>query len=391
MKIFGAGLVLTSALLWGVPFSAEANDPNVARQLDRVQRLLSDDKFSQAAQLAKEITADNAEQQALHQRLLGYIYLHEGEYERAYTAYNNALDYRQLPDPLRKDVLGALVSLSMKRGMPDAAIRYAQWYLADYPPFQPVEQLYARALFSDQQYQLALTQANAIIARYPDAPEYIWQIKLLSEEQLNQNRALINTVRVIQDKFGADLRWQRKMAAAYARLGELRTAIDTLSNAAKQGTALIGEDYISLARYTALSGRPQQAIGWLDTAVEKGVMASDRVLLKRKLQIFMQAERWNDAWAIASELNRMPELDSLKLQATIASQLQRWAEAADLAQQAIAAGGDNDPVLWGILGHSALKTRQLALSRSAYQRLKKLDPNSDADVWLKTLDLMTNP
>ncbi|WP_188009363.1 tetratricopeptide repeat protein [Grimontia hollisae] len=383
MNVFGVGIVLFCASL-----PVYASDPDFARHLNRIESLLSEDALDEASELAKTIVADNEEQAALHQRLLGYIYLHEGDYDRAYVAYTQALSYRKLPQSLRQDVLGALVSLSMKRGKPDVAVRYGKKYIDEFPPFQPVEQLYTRALFSEKHYTDALAQANAMIARYANVPEFIWQIKLLSEEQLQQDRALINTTRVLQQKFRHDIRWQRKKAAAYARLGEVRQALKILQDEAKAGAALTGQDYLDMSQYASMLGNTEQAMALLNRGIKDEKIAVDREVLKRKLQYHMQAMQWSDAWEVASVLNKEPELSLLKVQTRIASQLQRWSDAAKLAQQAIDMGGSRDTFLWEILGFSAMKTNQFERARSAYERLKMLDPSSDADVWLNTLELM---
>ncbi|EOD78028.1 TPR domain protein, putative component of TonB system [Grimontia indica] len=383
MKLFGVGVLLLCASL-----PAFASDPDFARHLNRIETLLSNDEVDKAADLAKAIVSDNEEQNALHQRLLGYIYLNEGDYNRAYLAYTKALEYRKLPESLRQDVLGALVSLSMKRGRPEVAIQYGKTYLAEFPTFQPVEHLYTRALFSEKRYAEALKQANAIIARYADVPEFIWQIKLLSEEQLQQHRALINTTRVIQDKFGHDIRWQRKKASAYAALGEVRAALRTLREEAKAGATLTEADYLNMSQYASMLGDTEQAKRLLNQGISSEAVTVNRDVLKRKLQYHMQSMEWMEAWEVVSLLNREPELSLVKVQVKIASQLQRWQEAANLAQQAIDMGGSRDAFLWEILGFSAMKTNQLELARSAYERLKMLDPHSDADVWLKTLELM---
>ncbi|WP_062711107.1 tetratricopeptide repeat protein [Grimontia marina] len=383
MKLFGVGILL---FLVGLP--AYGSDPDFARHLNRIETLLSNDDVDTAAGLAKALVADNEEQKALHQRLLGYIYLHEGDYDRAYVAYTNALEYRKLPESLRKDVRGALVSLSMKRGRPEMAIQHGKAYLEKFPPFQPIENLYTRALFSEQRYGDALTQANAIIARYADVPEFIWQIKLLSEEQLQQHRALINTTRVIQDKFGHDVRWQRKRAASYAALGEARAALKTLQDEAKAGAELTEADYLNMSQYASMFGDIDQAKRLLNQGINSEAVTVNREVLKRKLQYHMQAMEWMDAWEVVSVLNKEPELSLVKVQVRIASQLKRWQEAANLAQQAIDMGGSRDDFLWEILGYSAMKTNQFERARSAYERLKVLDPNGDADVWLKTLELM---
>lgn len=383
MKIFGVGIVLFCASL-----PAFASDPDFARHLNRIELLLSEDAVDKASELAKAIVADNEEQAALHQRLLGYIYLHEGDHDRAYVAYTKAISYRKLPQSLRQDVLGALVSLSMKRGRPEVAVRYGKTYFDEFPPFQPVEQLYTRALFSEKHYTEALAQANAMIARYADVPEFIWQIKLLSEEQLQQDRALINTTRVLQQKFGHDIRWQRKKAAAYARLGEVRQALKILQDEAKAGAELTEQDYLDMSQYASMLGDTKQAMELLNQSVKDEAVAVNREVLKRKLQYHMQAMQWTDAWDVVSVLNKEPELSLLKVQTRIASQLERWTDAAKLAQQAIDMGGSRDAFLWEILGYSAMKTNQFDRARSAYERLKLLDPSSDADVWLKTLELM---
>ncbi|USH01717.1 hypothetical protein K6Q96_12625 [Grimontia kaedaensis] len=383
MKLFGVGVLLFCASL-----PAFASDPDFARHLNRIETLLSNDEVDKAADLAKAIVADNEEQNALHQRLLGYIYLNEGDYNRAYLAYTKALEYRKLPESLRQDVLGALVSLSMKRGRPEVAIQYGKTYLAEFPTFQPVEHLYTRALFSEKRYEEALKQANAIIARYGNVPEFIWQIKLLSEEQLQQHRALINTTRVIQDKYGHDVRWQRKKAASYAALGEVRAALKTLQAEVKAGAELTEADYLNMSQYASMLGDIDQAKRLLNQGISSESVTVNREVLKRKLQYHIQAKEWAEAWEVVSVLNKEPELYLVKAQTRIASQLQRWEDTAKVAQLGIDMGGHTDPFLWEILGYSAMKTNQLELARSAYERLKLLDPNSDADVWLKTLDLM---
>ncbi|SKA53863.1 Tetratricopeptide repeat-containing protein [Enterovibrio nigricans DSM 22720] len=372
--------------IMGVSFSAQASDPDFSRHLSHIEQLLSKDELTEAASIAKALVADNDEQAALHQRLLGYIYLSEGNYDRAYLAYTSALKYRKLPESLRQDTLGALVSLSMKRGKPEVAIQYSRMYLSGFPPYQPVEQLYTRALFAAQNYPEALKQANAVIAGYSDIPEFIWQIKALSEEQLGQQRALINTTRELQQRFGEDIRWQRKQAAALAYLGSARKALSIME--AVPSDVLTHNDYLDLARYASRTGDPDAAIAWLNKGTEARVVVVDRAVNKTRLEYKMQAARWMDAWDIASDLNKQPEIPLLKAQCKIASQLQKWDAAAILAQQAIDLGAHSDPFLWEILGYSAMKTHQLELSRSAYLKLKQLDPEGEADIWLKTLDLI---
>ncbi|MGF1770216.1 tetratricopeptide repeat protein [Enterovibrio makurazakiensis] len=385
MKVIGVGI-----LLFSVMFPVQASDPDFSKHLNRIEKLLSEEQFREAADLAKAIVADNDEQEALHQRLLGFIYLHEGNYQRAYTAYSKAIQYRQLPPSLRQDTLGALVSLSMKQGRADMAVLHGLTYLEEFPPFQPVEQLYARALFTEKDYNQALVQTNAIIARYADVPEFVWQIKALSEEQLKQHRALINTTRIIQQKFGHALRWQQKQAMAYAQLGAIRQALAILKEEQKKGSALTDADYLDMAQFSSMLGQPEKAMAFLDQGIKDEDLLASRDLLKRKLQYHMEAQQWSKAWDVASALNKEPELYLLKAQCRIASRLQRWPDAVALAQQAIDLGGGDDTFFWEILGYSAMKSGQLSLARSAYEMLLELDPESDATVWLKTLDLMMN-
>ncbi|WP_232313495.1 tetratricopeptide repeat protein [Enterovibrio coralii] len=271
MNAFGIAIIVM-----GVSFSVQASDPDFARHLNRIEQLLSDDELTEAASIAKALVADNDEQAALHQRLLGYIYLSEGNYDRAYLAYTNALNYKKLPESLRQDTLGALVSLSMKRGKPEVAIQYSRMYLNEFPPYQPVQQLYARALFSSKSYAGALEQANAVIAGYSDIPEFIWQIKAISEEQLGLNRALINTTRVLQQRYGDDARWQRKEASALARIGSYRKALAIMESLVASDAQLQESDYLDAAQYAAYIRDPDAAVVWLEKGIKAETVAPSR-------------------------------------------------------------------------------------------------------------------
>lgn len=97
MKGFGIAILFMSA-----SFSVVASDPDLARHLTRIEQLLSNEQYKDASNLAKALVPDNDEQKALHQRLLGFIYLQEGDLDRASLAYTNAVKYSKLPQAFGK-------------------------------------------------------------------------------------------------------------------------------------------------------------------------------------------------------------------------------------------------------------------------------------------------
>lgn len=389
MKASGIpSLLFAIFLLVNTVFITDGFANNVDYQLDEVENLLFNAHVIDAAHLAQRLTPENRQQTARHQRLLGYIYLQQGENELAYKAYSRAIRYAPLPDHFRQDILGSLLSLSIKLDKTAEAVDYGQRYLEEFTPFQAIERLYTRALFRDKQYQKALLQANDLIARFPDTSEFIWQIKALSEERLNLNRALINTINTLQTLFGVDILWQRKQAAAYANLGQEQKAIILLQDAAARGEKLNEIDYLNMTIYAYDMGDPTLALTLIKQHIENKNLSQTHLVNMYQLQYHMQIGQWQQAWQVASLLNDNTEVALLKAKSRIATQLKDWPQALHFAQLAIEMGANDDPLLWEMLGYSALQTKHFSLSRDAYHQLKILDPNSDADAWLDSIEAM---
>ena len=129
------------------------------------------------------------------------------------------------------------------------------------------------------------------------------QLKLGAQLELEQWKPAIPTLKLLLALEPQKSAWWRQLVSLHLRVGQNRSALDTLALAKMQGVELSQQDLRLLVQLYAQRGIPERAAQQL---AELNGAASDAKLLKEQAIYWQQAKEWDKAiefWSKAAKFN----------------------------------------------------------------------------------------
>jgi len=282
--------------------------PDIGNSLLRLNRQLSSHSDKQALQrLVEQVT-------------IPYEGLAEAHFARAQAAVGARDEARASAEleralTLRQDwELAVLFKAQLEqRNSPPQALETLRRFIVDNPKSREVRLAYARGLVGEKHYEDARREFNALLEAYPDDPDMIYAVALLSLQLNDYRLAETHLKRLTKDDF-------RDANAARLYLGQIAEETERPEEALRwyAEVSLGGQFHQAQSRASALllkQGKLDEARKLLQQAatLHPDASPSDRVsLLIAEAQLLRNAGRVEDAYALL-EKNLAAQPEQLEL------------------------------------------------------------------------------
>ncbi len=383
MRAIVATLLLVAALC------AAQMRPETYEMLERVQDLMAEQRYEEAAKRLEEADSRLERRPYDHAFVLhthAYVFLAQDRYEEAAEKFEAALKLEALPKETTAGTLIALAQSWLLLDRPQKSVEtLKRWRQMEGVTHQPAGfVLLASAHLELEQYHEAYGPLQEGIARSEDPPES-WQATLASLAlELARYEEAVALYGALLDRYGPDRgRYWMGIASAYLMQERAALALDALEAALHAGV-LERTHYGQLWHLQMDRGVPMRAARLMEQALkEKRIEpSSDRFeLLFHAYHLAREHRSALGALERAAALE--PTADRFERMARAAMASAAYTIALDAAQRALEADPQEPGRLWLIKGSAHYERDAIAAALEAFERAAK-EPESreQAERWI---------
>ncbi|RXJ73899.1 hypothetical protein CS022_06280 [Veronia nyctiphanis] len=379
--------------LFFLPFYVFAADTDTqpitfASGYETIKQELAAQNYQDALLLVEATISENRQHKAILAALRGKALWGLGNIIEAQETLLLAYQSRVLPPDELRDVLRYLIRIVGERKMHRASAAFTSHYLKLEPDDMQYRLAYVRTLFKLDQCKQVLIQHRILLKRLKEPTEDIWIIKARCQEKLGQFIPLLNTLTAIESRFGLTPDLVRTRARVFFKAKDYQKSYQILRGLIASGRGLVGEDFLMMADAAYRNGEIAVAANAVDIGLASRVLPPSRQHYKWLLKYQFESQQWHKALETSMWLNAKPEMQVLKVRAHSALNVEEFETCSDAASLAISIGAGSDNALWKLHGYCAMKAGQYSQAEKAFREWGKREPNSDAQYWLSTLDVL---
>ncbi|GAA5644640.1 tetratricopeptide repeat protein [Vibrio proteolyticus] len=299
-------LLCISVLLLSASALAAELSQYTAIRLQKANDLAQKEQYKDAIQLLQGIDTSRKYDQAMINRMLGVVYWQNGNNTNAITSLKSAVNSGALVDDQAWHTEKMLADLLLNDGQYTQSLKHYYALVKSVPKTQKADEVWFRIAQANYQVEKWQPVLNAI-AKYEAfgnrSNASALQLKLGAQLELEQWKPAIPTLKLLLALEPQKSAWWRQLVSLHLRVGQNRSALDTLALAKMQGVELSQQDIRLLAQLYAQRGIPERAAQQL---AELNGSASDAKLLKEQAIYWQQAKEWDKAiefWSKAAKFN----------------------------------------------------------------------------------------
>ena len=364
------------------------------RSLSKAQELMEADRYSEAGQRLKDLLAQTeagSYDRAVVQQTIGYLHSAQGQYNKAASAFQQALDAGALPEDVTHNLRYNLAQILIADGQYQRGIALMEnWLANEARPENNVYVLLATAYYRVKNHTKVIEHIRTAIKNDRDPKEDWYRLLLSSHMSLKQYKSAISVLETLITRYPHRKVYWDQLSALYLQQEKEFTslAVRMLADRLDLGDA---ETLVNLADMYRYLGIPYKSGKLLQKAMENGVIAADFRHLKKMAESWMAA-RENDL--AAATLTRMLTMDSsgethLRLGQVYVG-LQQWQQAIDTLQQSLGMLKGRDlGRAYILLGTSFFNLDQLEQAKAQFSQAMAFDEQSrQAAQWLRHIEDM---
>lgn len=259
MKPFYIGIF---CLLFSAGASAEGISAYLANALNQVERMNQRQEHEQALAFLESVTVSRGSDQAQLARWLGVLYWQQGRNQQAIASLEQSLATQGLPQSQTREVQRMLADLHLLEAQYQTSLDY--YYLlvegeVDAKHRQQLWQRIAQAHYYQQQWQATIKAAQHALIEQSENPASTLQLKLGAEIALQRWQSAITTLNQLIELQPQQPMWWRQLSSVYLKVGDISSALNTLSLAKLNHVKLDPSDLRLLAQLYAKRGLPELA------------------------------------------------------------------------------------------------------------------------------------
>lgn len=297
MKVLIHSLVFLIALLQVMVAWAEDSVPALSmgtfRQLTVVERLLSEQQFTEAQDQLNKMMADVSDlsntDQAYTYHMQALLYLHQEQYSQAKQYFLNSYQQQALTAKTRIQVLEMLANLAMHEENYRQAIRFSKEYLsASDNPTKSGYLILASAYYQIQEYANAIDPLKQVIARFkPDRSAYSTLFAVYYElKKLAEATSLVEKmIRIWPEKS----EYWLQLASIYLEQDKLEKSLEIMQLAYTQNFLIRENDLLHFVYILYEKNLPNKAVQVLDEALQKLKVKPGYKSYQLLAQLYMEA------------------------------------------------------------------------------------------------------
>lgn len=386
-------LVLSTCLV--TPLQAEDKyllTEKTYKSLSKAQELMEAEQYREASQRLNDLlgqTDAGSYDRAVVQQTIGYLYSAQDQYDKAATAFQQALDANALPEDVTHNLRYNLAQILIADGQYKRGIALMEsWLENETKPENSVYVLLATAHYRAESFGKAADYIRIAIRNDSDPKEDWYRLQLSAHMSLKQYKSAISVLETLITRYPhRKIYWDQLSALYLQQEQEFRSlAVRLLADRLDLGDADTLVNLADMYRYLRI---PYKSGKLLQKAMDDGLIASN----------FEHLQKLADSWLAAREdelaaqtLTRMLPLDNsgethLKL-AQVYVSTETWQQAVEVLGQALdRLQGKEQGRAQLLLGTSYFHLDQLQQAKSAFTRAMAFDSQSrQAGQWLRHIE-----
>jgi tetratricopeptide (TPR) repeat protein len=393
-KLITLPLLLLSLYL-SAPLSAEDKyllTEQTYKSLSKAQDLMEAEQYREAGQRLNELlseTDSGSYDRAVVQQTIGYLHAEQSQYDKAATAFQQALDAQALPEEVSHDLRFNLAQILIADGQYSKGVALMeQWLSKEARPQNSVYVLLATAYFQIENFSKAIERIRIAIKNDRDPKEDWYRLQLSAHMSLKQYKLAIAVLETLITRYPHRKLYWDQLAALYQQEEQefsslaVRMLADRLDLSDPDTVVNLADMY----RYLHI---PYKSGKLLQNAMDEGVITANFKHLKKLADSWLAARENTLA---AQTLNKMLTMDRsgqshLKL-AQVYVSMESWEQAVTTLKQALDKLPDQDlGRAQLLLGTSYFHLSQLEQAQSAFSRAMAFDSQSrQAAQWLRHIE-----
>jgi len=390
MRTLRKGKLLAGALLLAAcasTASAQSVTRSTFAQLERVQALMTEEKYSEARAILEEHVVKvekNAYDFALTNQYLAHVSVLMGDSVRARKALEAALAKEGLPVELRTSMSLFYGTVLMGEEEFEKARDVLESWLAATPLPQP-SQVFTLAYANYMTGNLARAEelTDRAISEAPDPQEswYLLYYRALFEQRKYEpsEQVLLGMI----ERSPGNVTYWRMLAGHYLQLERSTDGLAALMVAHINGMIESGSDMDQIVALWGFVDAPEKGARMLDELIAEGKVEPDADSMKQLGNLWLMARERREALkALARAAELAPDGKTYELLGGIYFEEEEWDSAYQAYQNAIRQGDLEEPARVSLLaGISAYRAGNFPNARSALEaaaRDKTLRPQAES-------------
>lgn len=379
-------------------------------QINRIQTLLSNNKFDQAISVAKDLLPrarrESSYAEAFVDQLIANAYLMQKDYDAAEPYLQNVINLHALQPQSQQSVIYELATIYLSQNKYDQSINLYKQVMAQMEKSRqiPDPALYYHlglAYSFKGDYQQAYNyieegiqkRENPITpkgAKQPVKPQPIpkdwYQNLFVVVYKLKDYHKANDIAKLMVTNWPSDKDFWNYYANTFLLLHEDRDATAVYALMLKRGLLKSKDDYMQLASLYIEQQAPYKAASLLSKGMNEGIVPKTADNYDLLSSTWIQAQEWDKALdALGKEAALAPTGDIYLRQASIYLNKQEYRKAVATAQDAISKGGLRDTgQAWMILGQAAYQAKETDVALKAFHKAENYKSQvKSARNWIK--------
>ncbi|MFE8071329.1 hypothetical protein QQM79_09725 [Marinobacteraceae bacterium S3BR75-40.1] len=355
---------------------------NIYKRFSRIRELADAGNVNKAMTVINDMQAGtdlNSYEAAMLWKLKAFLFYQTKDYPQAAKAYQQLLEQPNLPLSLEQDTWYSLTKLHMVLEDYDQALAALDhWFQLSEDPGPDAYITKAQILYQIEQYQPALEAIDTgIIARIKSGqavPENWYLLKRYGYYQLENYGGLKNVLVTLVKQY-PKREYLIQLAAVYGELNQPQKQLAIKEAAYDKGYLDKESSLLNLAQLMLAEGSSYKAAKVIEKGIRDGIIEPKADNLKQMGDSFLLAKEYDQALAAFQKAAAKSGDGELYLRmAQIASDLTRWEDARDYAEQAIAAGDfERIGMAHVVHGLALFNLDQLSQAMQAFNQARRYD------------------
>lgn len=395
-RILLAGSLLLATPLCAATEAAPSVSVSFYKKLGEAHDWLQKKHQENARAILQKLTEqanNSAYENGLVWKMLGYLHYQNGDYKQSAQAFEKALQF-DIPAVLAQDVRKLLGQVYLADGQYEKAAQHLNRWLTQATAEQQasawdVRLALAQCYYQLKQYQKVVTHLSAVIRQYESEgrqPKEEW-LSLLqaSLAQTDAVQERIETIKRLLTWYPKAEYWMA-LAGAYGQMDKMQDYLATLSVARRKDLLRSESQYVSLASVFYSHDVPMSAAAVMEEGLRRNIISANAKNLRFLAACYTQAQEFEKALVPlqqAAGKSEGGEIDAMLGNAYF--QLARWPDAANALEAAIQKGELMQlATVWLLLGQAYLNQQQYERAVYAFRQASQDESRArQAKQWMQ--------